>query len=191
MWANKAYDYVVKNCDLDKVLDIGSGESTHKEGFKKKGATVITIDINADYQPDFVGDFVTTDVGKNYSLVWASHVLEHQPNVFSFLKKCFDILATEGWFAVTVPPLKHEIVGGHFTLWNSGLLLYNMIVAGFDCKHAIVQQYGYNISAIVQKKPYISPKLLFDSPDIETLAPYFPLPVSEGFDGQIENINWS
>jgi hypothetical protein len=100
-----------------------------------------------------------------------------------FLKKCFD--DTEKFFCVTVPPAKHNIVGGHVTLWNAGLLLYNMVLAGWDCSEALVMVYGYNISVLVEKKQAILPKLRMDSGDIDTLSKFFPIQVEEGFHGEL------
>ena len=98
--------------------------------FLSQGKKVTTLDLLHD--ADVSGDFLSCDV-TGFDLVWCSHVLEHQPNPNLFLKKCFDILNDDGWLCVTVPPRKDEIVGGHLTLWNAGLLLYNLIMAGFDC----------------------------------------------------------
>ena len=68
-----------------------------------------------------------------------------------YSEKINSILKEGGVLAITVPPLKNEIVGGHLSLWNSGILLYQLVVAGFDCREAIVKKYGYNISVIVKK----------------------------------------
>lgn len=168
------------------VLDIGSGSGEHADCFRANGHKVITVDLgNADVCGDF--NYITLP---KVDLVWCSHVLEHQLNPNDFLVKCFELINDDGWFCVTVPPLKHEIVGGHVNLYNAGLLLYQMIVAGFDCSQAMVKSYGYNISVIVQKKAANLPSLKMDFGDIETLSPFFPMPVINGFNGQIEEINW-
>ena len=54
--------------------------------------------------------------------------------------------------AITVPPLKHSIVGGHINLYNAGILLYNLILAEFNCRDARIKQYGYNITIILEKE---------------------------------------
>ena len=168
-------------CELEfnSVLDIGSGSGVHSTHFRNLNKYVTSVSLEPP--ADFVGDYMEMEFGK-HDLIWASHVLEHQPNPNLFLKKCFDDCGQ--WFCVTVPPLKHEIVGGHLTLWNTGLLLYNMVIAGWDCKHARVMTYGYNISVLVEKKKAILPTLRMDSGDIERLSGFFPFPVIQGFDGQ-------
>ena len=100
--------------------------------------------------------------------------------------------------AITVPPWKPQIVGGHMTAWNAGLLLYNLVVAGFDCSEARVSSVyasgpgypPYNISVMVRKKAAHLPALRMDAGDIERLATFFPMPVAQGFSGELPAINW-
>ena len=79
---------------------------------------------------------------------------EHQVNPNLFLKKIFNDLKEGGVLAITVPPLKHEIVGGHVTLWNAGLTMYQLVLAGFNCKNISIKSYGYNISVVLKKKVF-------------------------------------
>ena len=124
-------------------------------------------------------------------LFWASHVLEHQANPNLFLKKIHSNLKENGILAITVPPLKHEIVGGHLTLWNAGLLLYQLVLAGFNCSDASILTYGYNISIIIRKRSISDfPELSFDKGDIKKLSNYFPVGFEEPFNGNIRRLNW-
>ena len=166
--------------EFSSVLDIGSGGGSHATHFRNLHKQVTTIDLEPPAA--IVGDYMQTDLGQ-HDVVWASHVLEHQLNVNLFLKKCFADCGR--YFAVTVPPLKHEIVGGHVSLWNAGLLLYNMILAGWDCSEAKVMNYGYNISVVVEKKEADLPELRMDHGDIERLAPFFPFDAKQGFNGNL------
>lgn len=170
-----------------KAIDIGSGDGLHAARLRAAGVDVLTVSLREP--ADIVGDYLATEISP-VDLIWASHVLEHQPNPGLFLKKCFADLSDDGWLCVTVPPMKGEIVGGHVTLWNAGLLLYNLILAGFDCRYARVKTYGYNITALVQKRRARLPMLAMDFGDIEALSEFFPMPVCNGFDGHIEEINW-
>lgn len=173
--------------DFDTVIDIGSGLGKQAEILRGNGKNVTTISLIPP--ADIVGDFMATELPQ-YDCVWASHVLEHQLNANLFLKRCYSLLGDDGILAVTVPPLKHRIVGGHISLWNAGLLLYNLILAGFDCKDAKVKSYGYNISVIVRKKKADLPDLVMDFDDVGTLAEFFPIKAFNAFDGQIEEHNW-
>ena len=191
MFGDEAARKLVKDYSFNTLLDIGSGpKSAAYSLFTDNGKTVTRQDINPDYQPDLLGDFNNLAIVDQYDCVWCSHVLEHQLNVNHFLTKIFHTLKEGGVLAITVPPRKDEIVGGHVTLWNAGLLLYNLILAGFDCKNAAVKSYGYNISVIVEKKTAILPNLNYDTGDINALNEFFPLGVFEGFDGNIQEINW-
>ena len=79
------------------------------------------------------------------------------------------------------------------SIWNAGLLLYNLILAGFDCSDAAVATYHYNISVVVKKKTIEQlPELHYDNGDIDLLKPYFPkgLDIKEGFNGIILRHNW-
>jgi len=207
-FSGEALSLVLKKYRPSSVIDIGCGDGKHSKVFLEAGCTVNGLDIVLNprlqqwlgFNKEFAGNFVFTAADFNttklspqkYSCVWASHVLEHQPNVNSFLVRCFNLLEDDGVFAVTVPPAKPNIVGGHLTVWNPGLLLYNMILAGFDCSDAHVKCYGYNISVVVQKKEREPVNLKFDSGDITTLAPFFPgeLKAHENFNGIFEKVNW-
>ncbi len=171
------------------VLDVGSGVGDHALIMRKSGLDVKTVSLREP--ADFVGDFLTMRLRPQFDALWACHVLEHQVNPGLFLAECRDALKDGGYLFVTVPPAKHEIVGGHVTLWNAGLLLYQLILAGLDCRHAAVGTYGYNISVIVRKGDHLAlPKLDNDCGDIERLAQWFPLPVAQGFDGELPDIGW-
>ncbi len=175
--------------EFQTVLDIGSGDGTHAEAFRILGKDVTTISL---VEPaDIIGDYTTRYLGAKYDCIWASHVLEHQTNVDDFLDSCWLDLEDNGILAVTVPPYKPNIVGGHVTVWNAGLLLYNLILAGFDCSEAMVKTYGYNISVIVRKKLARHQNLAMGKGDIEKLAHLFPMEVKQGFNGNIDEVNWT
>jgi SAM-dependent methyltransferase len=127
-----------------------------------------------------------------YDGVYCAHTLEHVRNVGVFLDRIFLTLKPGGVLAIVVPPAKPNIVGGHLTLWNAGLLIYNLIRARFDCSKAMVRSEGYDIGVLVRKvrANFHESELREDAGDIEYLAPYFPLPVAQDFDGRIESINW-
>lgn len=189
MNAEEAFNKVLK-MDCKTILDIGSGNGEHAMLFRALGKDVTTIALHAG--ADIVGDFNEVKLPNKFDCIWASHVLEHQRNVGAFLDKCFSQLKDDGILAITVPPAKHNIVGGHLTLWNAGLLLYNLILAGFNCSTAAVKTYGYNISVVVRKEAaHWHEPLTMDYGDISTLAHLFPFPVEQAFDGQVKDVNWS
>jgi SAM-dependent methyltransferase len=179
------------------IIDVGSGPAEDHAGILRDyGHNVDTCDFHdaATYK----GNFNEVDIDKKYDGVWSAHCLEHQLNVNSYLKKIGSITKEGGVICITVPPLKHTIVGGHVSLWNAGLLLYNLVVAGFDCTDAKVFHYGYNISAIVKKKSFEMPELKFIGTDLGILRPYFPKNLvwkkngsRPRFDGDFKSLNWN
>ena len=186
----EALERLIAYDDITTVLDIGSGAGVHADIMAKAGKSVTRLSL---VEPaDVISDYLDYDAPAQFDAIWASHVLEHQPNVGQFLRKCFSDLRDGGVLAVTVPPLKHSIVGGHVALWNQGLLLYRLILAGFDCSTARVGGYDYDLSVIVRKVPAdLPPDLYFNKDDIGKLAKFFPVPVRQGFDGRIPDTNWS
>ncbi len=181
MWAEAAYNEVLSLLPKgSSLLDIGSGKGDHASGFRRC-FQVTTIDLTHD--ADFKQDYLNLHFNEPFDCIWASHVLEHQRNPGWFLDKVRQDLRPNGVLAVTVPPRKDEIVGGHVSLWNAGLLLYHLVLARFDCSKASVFMHGYNISAVLRKKTIDLPPLTMDSGDINRLGRYFPLEVKEGFDG--------
>ena len=55
----------------------------------------------------------------------------------------------------------------------------------------MVRTYGYNVSVIVKKKTIVLPSdLAMDKGDIERLTEFFPLDARQGFDGNIQSLNW-
>lgn len=190
--ADQALALLLADYDFDTVLDVGCGDGAHAEVLAAQGKRVTTVSLHryGTFQPDFVGDFFDFESPQRFDVVWCSHALEHQANVGLFLRRLVGFLKPGGVLAITVPPARREIVGGHLTVWNTGLLLYNLVMAGIDCGAARSAEYGYNVSVIVRCRPAALPPLRHDAGDIEALAPYFPLPVVQGFDGRIEAIDW-
>lgn len=177
MLADEAYERF-KKYSFHNALNIGS-RTEHPLG------NCTTIDLNPP--ADIVGDYM--DHRFSVDAIWCSHVLEHQMNPGMFVAKMVSELSEGGVLAVTVPPLKHFIVSGHVTLWNEGLLLYHLVLAGLDCSNARVGRYGYNISVIVEKRSATLPK--FSGQDyLDKVSHLFPVPVTHGFDGRIGNVKW-
>ncbi len=190
MFADQALDRLLEMPDIRTVLDIGCGNQEHANLLRAAGKTVTTVALSEP--ADVQWDYLDVEFPKPFDAIWASHVLEHSPNPGLFLAKCFNDLRTGGALVVTVPPAKHNLVGGHVSLWNEGILLYHLILAGFDCRQARVGVYGYNISVIVSKPdfPVQLPPIAMDAGDIERLAEFFPCPVHQDMDGRIGSIHW-
>lgn len=187
---------LISDYAFETVLDVGCGKGPHTRAFVAAGKSVTPTDVVPLFEGVVSGDYLNTRFTEPFDCLWLSHVLEHQVNVNQFLQKARDDLKEGGILAITVPPMRERLAGGHVTLWNAGLLLYNLVVAGFDCSHARVKCYGYNISVITPKITARLPhdEMHFARGDLELLAPFFPkhpqLVWQQGVPGNIKQLNW-
>jgi SAM-dependent methyltransferase len=183
--------------DNSHILDIGGGDGRHSMFFAEKGHKVTFNDLHPPaYEHKnidiIVCNFMTAWIPE-VDVVWISHVLEHQLDVNHFLEKAVGTVREGGLIAICVPPAKHQVVSGHVTIWNAGLVLYNLVLAGLDCSKAMILQHGYNISVIVRKKTIKLPELNFDFGDLTNLRAFFPWELEwsgDSFNGNIAELNW-
>lgn len=208
-WAQEAFrakklaDIALKEFSFESVLDVGAGNLLAASYFVDHGKIVDVNDyekspyLNAEAVTlsrvrNFIsGDFNKLEFSEKYDFLWISHVLEHQLDVQAFLVKAVSLIKDEGYIAVAVPPRKPFIVSGHVNLFNPGLLVYRMILAGVDCSKAKVFQYDGNICLITKINRIELPELSFDIGDLEKLQKYFPFEVQEGFNGDFMQSNLS
>lgn len=183
-FGSHAIQKLIEDIEFKTVLDVGSGEGLHSDLFLRNKKTVTAIDYgDSVYFKNLIGS-ISTIVGdineygfsQKFDVVCCSHVLEHQLNVNSFLKRLYSLIEDGGFLAIAVPPSRSTVVGGHVTNWTAGLLLYNLVLAGFDCSNAKILSYGYNISVIVQKKRSDTalPNLGYDVGDIRLIKSFLP-----------------
>jgi len=180
--------------EYSTVLDIGSGRDGNGFGEMVRKAEHVYRPFDLVHGESWENTATRTIYarrGREYDGVYMCHSLEHMMDIHSTLKAIHNVLKENGVLAITVPPLKHAIVGGHVSLWNAGLLLYRLILAGFDCSKAAVKTYGYNISVVVRRVPIeVMPRLIHDHGDIALLSQFFPTRVGDGFNGQINECHW-
>ena len=182
-WGEVSIEKLLRDYTFQTVLDIGCGEGKHSDIFLSAGKDVTAVDYgespyflnNHSRIKAIVADFNTYEFDRQFDCVWCCHVLEHQLNPHNFLKKVHSVLKEGGVLCITVPPAKQRIGGGHVSLWNAGLLLYHLVLAGFDCSEAETMRYDYNVSVIVKKHTVdVTDKLVYDAGDITTIRPYLP-----------------
>jgi 2-polyprenyl-3-methyl-5-hydroxy-6-metoxy-1,4-benzoquinol methylase len=147
--SDHALNFLLENISFESVLDIGCGIGKQTEIFKKNNKLVTSTDIKAFRHDTVVGNYLDLQFDP-HDITWVSHVFEHQLNSNLFLKKVRLDTKVGGHVCVTVPPAKNQIVGGHVSIWNAGLMLYHLVLAGFDCKRAHIKKYNYNISVIAK-----------------------------------------
>lgn len=208
----EAMQYLLENESFNTVLDVGCGEGIHSNIFYENGKEVTAIDYggssyfkkgeSSDVKwKRVVGDVNKYEFDRQFDCIWCSHVLEHQLNPHDFLVRLHDLCRVGGVIAITVPPMKTSIVSGHVSLWNAGMLLYRLVLAGFDCSDAHVKTYDYDVSVIVRKRSInVLDELVYDMGDLKNvIQKYLPkaldIDVWENgldisFDGNIEELNW-
>lgn len=205
MKKNESLDFVEDIAALpgETVLDIGARDCGLASALESRGKRVITLDIrpirHVDHiQCNFMEGPNTNPLNQlqrvagleGVDIVVASHIFEHVMNKGRFLQSVRALLGFDGHFVCIVPPLKHEIVGGHVNLFNMGLLIYNLILGGFDCRNGRFTTRNYSLAGIVQPDARDLPALNHDQGDIELLADRFPFDAHQGFDGRIKEVNW-
>lgn len=164
--------FINQGLGADPVLNIGGLDTDpHTKIMRKIGCDVVTVNViePADIVCPYLNAYTRGQVA-----IWCSHCLEHQLNPGEFLNKVFCDLEPGGLLALTVPPPKKEIIGGHVTAWNEAVLIHQLIMAGFDCRDAEVWRYGYNISALLRKKARPVVKWTMSKADLPELKKYTP-----------------
>jgi SAM-dependent methyltransferase len=199
--ASKLSQMVSKLKDINSILDVGGGNLLAANFFVSQNLKVDVCDFSNSVYLELSklsesginefkeGDFNKINFEKKYDAVWCSHVLEHMPDVGFFLDKLISLVNEDGYIAVAVPPRKPFIVSGHINLFNPGMLVYRFILAGLDCSKAKIFQYDGNICILIKKNTVELPDLRHDVGDLELLRDYFPMPISEGFNGDFMSCN--
>lgn len=169
------------------MLDIGCGSGKLKQIFEDAGKKWYGVDITYHNKQSYE----KYDCPSEVDCIWCNHVLEHTKYPQGILSKMLNDVYG-GLVAITVPPRKDRIVGGHSSIWNAGLLLYNMVLAGFNCRDARIKSYGYNISIITYAIDRPSIELKHDRFDLNKLRPWFPddIVFVNTFNGNINELNW-
>jgi len=194
---NKVHELLPPN---SSVLDIGAGSGWHSLFFAEQGHKTTHNDL---YHPGISHenlDFLIADIMtqglypmKRFDCVFASHVLEHQLNVNSFLKAVSHFVPEGGLIAICVPPAKASIASGHYTIWNAGLVLYNLVMVGLDCAQVKILRQGYNISVIIRKRTISLPPMEYGLGDLTKLRRFLPSEIEwddDCFNGDITELNW-
>ena len=189
--AQKALEYC---CDLKikTVLDIGSGANIHANQFKRKGKKVVCVDYGTSryaLESKVNGievikkDFLSLQIDEKFDLIWASHVIEHQKNIGTFIQKMISFCAKDGYFCITIPDPHRHLWGGHLSIWSPGLLAYNIVLSGLDLKDAIFIRGELETSLVFKMKKINLPNdLTFDTGDVDKISKYLPSHLKEDSD---------
>lgn len=210
--------YLLKNTlryKFSSILDIGAGGGGASRFLAMKGKKVTAIGMNFNWygdlaKRDYPNIEVMDDVAvcemkiiedESIEAIWCAHTLEHVRNVGKALDEMFRVLKPEGLLFLSVPPFSHDVVGGHISVgWNIGILMYNLIISGFDVKSGEFIKHKSNIAAFVRKKESLPFKVRLDTTDMETLKEHYPPSIhylgtvaekNIHFNGDLNAVNWS
>jgi SAM-dependent methyltransferase len=191
-----------------RVLDIGTGAGAAALKFKAFGHQVTATGYQLESYLGGESQSVFSDIelhqdtdvcnmkdleSAKFDFVWCSHVLEHVPDTKRALDEIWRVLKPGGTLFLIVPPFSPFLVGGHVSVgWNLGLVMYNLILAGFDVPNGHYVNHCWNLTAFVRKSTKFSKKLRFDNGDLEVLKGNFPenYPVHQGISGNLTSCNW-
>lgn len=190
---------------FDDVLDLGAGDGFAARHFAARGRRVTATGFDmASYLVEPLPAAV--DVRENvdacdlacfpdaaFDAVWCSHVLEHVTDVGRALAAVRRVLRPGGRLFIVVPEYAPYVVGGHVAPgWNLGILMYVLILAGFDVRQGAMINHCWHVAAFVARGEPPERPLRHDAGDIERLADLFPpgIDARQGFDGDLLHVNW-
>lgn len=172
----------------DRAINVGTYSGTACTKMLQHGLSVEAFAIDP---PNFRVDsdnyihrqerFETADV-EPVDMLWTSMTIEHCPNVGLFFEACRKALKPNGVLAIVAPTDRNDImIDGHLNFWTPAHLIYNLVVAGWDCSEAKWYTKDRDIGLLVRRKDRPEIALRYDNPDLKTLEPYFPCPLIHRF----------
>ena len=141
-------------------------------------------EIAPGYDADYKCDYLDVEFDTQFDAIWCSQVLEHQRNVGFFLNKIYDDLKEGGVLALTVPfESGPHLNFGHCNHFNPLILIYHLVMAGFNCSDISLLNYNCHIGVILNKR----------SNQINRFLPNGTLPLTDATEGtvMIGDTQWS
>ena len=194
---------LITDYEFESILDIGSRNGTAAKAFAFLNKKVTTIEFSSDFESNYSGDYLDIEFPQLFDAIWCSHVLEHQRNLGLFLEKIYQDLKEGGVLALTVPSSLSLLIIGHPNIFTPLHLIYNLILAGFDCREAKIKCYDWQFTILVKKHPnginpisFASTHFSDISPDgtgfVPKLLDYFPIEIQQNGHvwGEIDDVNW-
>ena len=167
----------INNIFTPKLADTKSPKSVFQ--FVNCNVDKIFSDFN-----NFEGNIKTLDQAVDLIVLSQLH---RQRNVGLYLDKAFNNLKVNGQLVVICPFYANSVGSGNTnSLWNAGYLIYNLILAGFDCKQARISTFKNEIQIYLKKNDRNVPKTI----SLDSLVDFFPFDVYQHFNGNIQEVNW-
>ena len=205
-YSHQALARLIAEYEFSNILEIGSRNGTAARAFEFLGKEVTTVEIATGFEADHQDDYLQVDFGKQFDAIWCSHVLEHQRHAGKFLEKLYRDLKEGGVLALTVPSALSPLMIGHCNIYTPLHLIYNLVLAGFDCSEVKSKCYDWQFSIILKKQSNNIPSMSVaaehmgidrkDNSYIPHLLNFFPPQISSRMTkdghiwGEIDSINW-
>src|SRR5712691_6231477 len=199
-YSHLGFAKILTEYDFDTVLDIGSGSGVCARALRFLGKDLTAVDIVLNHPTDVTADYLGISLDRQFDLVWCSHILEHQRNIGAFLDRVFDDVRDDGIAAITVPSALSPLIIGHANIFTPLHVIYQLVLAGFDCRDARVKSYDWQFTVIVRKRWNGLPKSNvaathrpLDAPNYHPdLLKFFPVEVPDNGHvwGEIDSVNW-
>ncbi|HEV3007290.1 MAG TPA: methyltransferase domain-containing protein [Pirellulales bacterium] len=199
---------LITEYDFQSILDVGSGRGTSARVFRFLGKDLTTVDIQPAFDFSLTGDYLDMRFPGQFDAIWISHVLEHQRHLGKFLEKLYADLREGGVLAVTVPSSLSPMLIGHCNIFTPMHMIYNLVLAGFDCREARLKCYDWQFTVLVRKKSNGIKSISFASIHtaldgtmgearnepglVPNIRDFFPIeiPPSGHVWGEIDSLNW-
>ncbi|MCO5733859.1 methyltransferase domain-containing protein [Rhizobium sp. SSA_523] len=188
--------------EFETVLDLGPGWQERAAAMLAAGRAVTTVlpeEAEADGAPQALsirrGTIHSALLPVSFDCIIAAHVLHRERDPQRFLRRLHDLLPERSILAITVPALRYPMLHGELSIWSAGLLLYHLILAGFNCGEAKVLTQGEEISVILEKETIEAWGNGDPLPPLASLRRYLPSRVDfvldpACFNGDIVNLDW-
>lgn len=186
-----------------RVLDIGPGfqdRAPHLLAAGKRLSVAMTTDAPVEAMAGVAHipfPLAPEGLADPFDAVLACHVLQRQANPHRFLCTLNAALAEGGMLLLAVPTLRFPLLGGDLTLWTGGLLLYHLVLAGFDCREASLQVDRGELCLALAKRSHPAWTEGTPLPPLDSLRPVLPPqldfmsdPDGPCFNGDIRRLNW-
>ncbi|TRL31731.1 methyltransferase domain-containing protein [Rhizobium straminoryzae] len=186
-----------------RVLDIGPGWQDRAPHLLAAGKT-LSVAVRDDASGDTIAGvsripfpLAPEEQTEPFDAVMACHALQREANPHRFLRALHAALSEEGCLLLSVPSLRFPLLSGDLTLWTGGLLLYHLVLAGFDCREAGLQVDRGELCLALVKRSCPAWTEGTALPALESLRPLLPpqldfIAEAEGhcFNGDIRRLNW-
>lgn len=164
----------------NKVADVGVGYGAAAKhmcnrNFRVDGYGLHESPLEHSNYTHYPNRFEDCPMDWRYDGIWCAHTLEHIPNVHEFLQCMRLRLKSHAPLAIVVPNDRNDVlVDGHLSFWTPAHLIYNLVIAGFNCKDAEYYTQDRDIGLLVRRVDTPDLELAFDTGDLERLQKCFP-----------------